>query len=64
MINVVSVRVGTKYPIEYVTRLHDGIARHLAEEQRHWCLTDDPASLPDGITPIPHNPELPGWRYG
>lgn len=61
MINVVSVRVGDKYPIEYVTRLHDGIARHLAEEQCHWCLTDDIDGLPDGIAGIPHNPALPGW---
>ncbi len=28
MINVVSVRVGDKYPIEYVTKLHDGIAEY------------------------------------
>ncbi len=61
MINVVSVRVGDKYGIEYVTRLHDGIARHLDEEQAHYCLTDDPDSLPDGIEPILVNPSLPGW---
>jgi hypothetical protein len=61
MINVVSVRVGDKYPIEYVSRLHDGISRHLDEEQRHWCLTDDIDGLPGGITGIPHNPSLPGW---
>jgi uncharacterized Rossmann fold enzyme len=61
MINVVSVRVGDKYPIEYVIKLHDGIARHLDEEQRHWCLTDKPDELPEGITAIPHNPDLPGW---
>ncbi len=61
MINVVSVRVGTKYPAEYVHTLHDMIARHLGEDQRHWCLTDDPESLPDGIEAIPHNPDLPGW---
>lgn len=61
MINVVSVRVGSKYPIEYVEKLHDGICRHLGEEQRHWCLTDDPDAVPDGVTAIPHNPDLPGW---
>jgi hypothetical protein len=61
MINVVSVRVGTKYGPEYVHKLHDAICRHLGEEQRHWCLTDDPDSLPDGVSPIPHNPDLPGW---
>jgi hypothetical protein len=61
MINVVSVRVGDKYPIEYVIKLHDGIARHLDEEQAHYCLTDAPDSLPDGIEPILVNPSLPGW---
>lgn len=61
MINIVSVRVGSKYGHEYVERLHDGIARHLAEEACHWCLTDDPDSLPEGITPIAYNRALPGW---
>lgn len=61
MINVVSVRVGDKYGIDYVTRLHDGIARHLDEEQRHWCLTDKPDELPEGITAIHFNRALPGW---
>lgn len=61
MIHIVSVRVGQKYGPEYVLHLHDAIARHLHEEQRHWCLTDDPESLPEGITAIPHNPDLPGW---
>lgn len=62
MINVVSVRVGTKYPAEYVHTLHDMIGRNLAlEDMCHWCLTDDPDSLPEGIRAIPHNPDLPGW---
>lgn len=61
MIHVVSVRVGQKYGPEYVLHLHDMIARNLSEEQKHWCLTDDPDSLPDGIEAIPHNPSLPGW---
>jgi uncharacterized Rossmann fold enzyme len=61
MINIVSVRVGDKYPIEYVHKLHDGICRHLGEEQAHFCLTDDPESLPDGVTPIPAPSGLPGW---
>lgn len=61
-INVVSVRVGDKYSPDYVDKLHDQIARNLsAIEHRHWCLTDDPASLPEGVEPIAHNPDLPGW---
>ena len=31
MINVLCVRVGTKYGIEYVARLRDMVARHLPE---------------------------------
>lgn len=61
MIHVVSVRVGDKYGPEYVLNLHDGICRHLGEEQTHWCVTDDPESLPEGVNRIPHNPNLPGW---
>lgn len=63
MINVVSVRVGSKYDPDYVLKLHDMIARNLStrDDVRHWCLTDDPHALPDGVTPIPHNRDLPGW---
>jgi len=61
MINVVSVRVGTKYGPEYVHRLHDGIVRHLGEEQAHYCLTDRPDELPEGVEPILADPSLPGW---
>ena len=64
MINVVSVRVGSKYGPEYVLRLHDQIHRNMGvdgEEIRHWCLTDDPDSLPSGIKPIDYHPRLPGW---
>jgi len=61
MIHVVSVRVGQKYGPEYVLRLHDMIARNLREDQKHYCLTDDPDSLPEGIAAIPANPALEGW---
>jgi uncharacterized Rossmann fold enzyme len=61
MIHVVSVRVGDRYGPKYVHTLHDMIVRHLGEEQTHYCLTDRPDELPTGVTPIPHNPDLPGW---
>lgn len=61
MINVVSVCVGPRYSMEYVHRLHDAIQRHLGEEQTHFCLTDRPDELPEGITAIAPNPDLPGW---
>lgn len=59
--HVVSVCVGDKYGPEYVHTLHDMVCRHLGEDQAHWCLTDDPSKLPEGVTAIPHNPDLPGW---
>lgn len=62
MINVVSVRVGSKYGPEYVDTLHDMLQRNLSTvDVSHWCITDDPDSLPRGVNPIPHNPDLPGW---
>lgn len=62
MINVVSVCVGPKFGPDYVERLHDMAGRNLSTvEQRHWCVTDDPHALPDYVTAIPHNPDLPGW---
>lgn len=60
MIHVVSVRTGTKYSPEYVTILHDQIARNLSTvEVKHWCLTDDRAAVPEGVEPI--DATLPGW---
>jgi len=61
MIHVVSVRVGDRYSPDYVHKLHDGIVRHTQGEQRHWCLTDRPDELVEGITPILAFPGLPGW---
>ncbi|MDB5441097.1 MAG: hypothetical protein JWM33_3524 [Caulobacteraceae bacterium] len=61
-INIISVRVGSKYAPAYVAILHDMAARNLSTlPQRHWCLTDDPDSLPDGVTAIPAHPDLIGW---
>lgn len=61
-VNIVSVRVGEKYSADYVLKLHDQIGRNLSTvEQTHWCLTDRPDELPEGITAIPANPDLPGW---
>lgn len=64
LVNVVCVRVGTKYGPEYVTNLFDMVVRNLSThygEIRFWCITDDPDSLPEGINHIPQDPDLPGW---
>jgi uncharacterized Rossmann fold enzyme len=62
VINVVSVNVGPKYSMDRVTVLHDMVARNLSnQKQRHWCLTDRPDELPEGIEAIPAFGGLPGW---
>jgi hypothetical protein len=61
VVNFVSVRTGDKYGPEYVAILHDMLARNCSQlPQKHWCVTDDPASLPDHVTPIAAS-NLPGW---
>ena len=65
VLNLVCVRVGTKYDRSYVAILFDQLLRNLSTfdgDVRLWCITDDPGEgLPDGVTAIPHDPELPGW---
>jgi hypothetical protein len=63
MRHVVFVRVGQKYSPEYVAVLSDMMARNLSEldDIQPWCVTDDPASVPEGVRVIAHNPDLPGW---
>lgn len=62
-VHVVMVRVGEKYPAQYVEILSDMLARNLSERDdvQAWCLTDDPDSLPEDVLPIVHNSGLPGW---
>lgn len=40
MITVICVRVGTAYGIEYVERLRNTVRRHLPQDHRLVCLTD------------------------
>lgn len=62
MINFVSVCVGSKYTPDYVAILHDQVARNLSTvDHAHWCITDDPESLPEGVNAIPHHPDYAGW---
>lgn len=51
MLNVLCVRVGHKYSTDYVYKLNNMVKRHLKQEHRFICLTDNPGQLP-GITCI------------
>jgi hypothetical protein len=66
IINVVSVWMGAKYGPDYVPILHDMIGRNLSNiEQRHWCLTDRPEEIPEGIHAVepPEGYGLDGWWW-
>jgi hypothetical protein len=62
MINVVCAHVGNYCDrgTEYVQRLFDGIDKHLYT-YRPWCITDNPAMIPDGIRTIEADPCVQGW---
>lgn len=67
--NVLCMKWGSKYPADYVNRLHAMVARHLAGPFRFVCLTDDPGGVAPGVEclPIPHvDDDRPGrdggWR--
>lgn len=46
---------------EYVKRLYDGIEKHLTVPHTFSCLTDVPALMPKGVTPIEKLSVLEGW---
>src|SRR3546814_9292561 len=53
MLTIACVRTGPKYSADYVTRLRDGVARHLNRPHRFVVLTDRPAAeTPDGVERI------------
>lgn len=63
-LNLVCVRVGDRYGPEYVRVLFDMLLRNLStldDCPALWCVTDDQESLPEDVTAIPADPELPGY---
>lgn len=63
MLNVVCVKLGTKYGPEYVNILFDMVRRNLREgfEGKFWCLTDDPTDLNPEIGILTAPKGLTGW---
>lgn len=57
-VNVLCMKWGTKYPAEYVNKLHKAVGRHLSLRHRFVCLTDDAEGIDPGIEtfPIPAMP--------
>jgi hypothetical protein len=63
MFNVVAVHVGNYCGRgkEYVERLFQGVRENLPIVHKRWCITDNPAALPEGSTPIPADFNVSGW---
>jgi len=60
MIDVVCVKVGTKYGAEYVNRLGAMVGRHLSLDHTFHCVTEDPRGVDANILEVQET-ELPGW---
>ena len=65
MLTVATVQTGNYCGrgAEYVTKLFDGVARHLKAPWRGVCLTDDPSTLPPDIAPIEAEIGPQGWWH-
>jgi hypothetical protein len=63
MINIVCLKWGTKYGVEYVNRLYSAVQRHTTQPFRFWCLTDQWDGLSEGIIPLnlPAADHLDSW---
>jgi len=47
----------SRYPVDWVYKLRDGVARHYSKPHQFVCITDEPNALP-GIATIPLWPDL------
>ena len=52
MLNVVCVRTGQKYSPEYVYKLKSMVERHLKQEHKFYCITENPVQV-QGVETIP-----------
>ena len=53
MINVVCLKVGSKYPARYVNQLYKMCRRHLTTPFEFFCYTDDASELVSAVNVIP-----------
>ena len=64
MLNVICLKHGTKYSVDYVNKLYNMIKRHLTIPHRFVCFTDDPKDInPEiEIRLLPSN-AITGWWW-
>ena len=61
-VNVLCLKWGTHYSVDYVNRLYAGVKAHLHRPFRFVCVTDDPTGLADGIDAVAFPDPPPGWK--
>jgi len=64
-VNIVCMKWGVRYPVEYVNILFASVTRHLQRPFRFLCLTDDTTGLAPGIDTrgFPPNPGITQARW-
>lgn len=65
MINVICLKHGSKYGVEYVNVLYNMISRHLTLPYRFVCFTDNPKNLNEkiDIRILPRIDNIQGWWW-
>jgi hypothetical protein len=53
IINILTLKVGTKYPAVYVNKLYNSIKRNTTVDFKFFCYTEDPTDLGPNINVIP-----------
>lgn len=59
VLTVACIKVGDKYPPEYVNKLHNMVKRHLYVDHDFICITDNPEGVECKTLPVEE--DLPGW---
>lgn len=62
-VNVVAVQVGNYCGMgkAYAAAMFNALRRNLSGKHRYFCMTDDPATLPDDVEAIEPDARLFGW---
>jgi len=61
MINILSVKWGTKYSRKYVNNLYKGVKANIKIPYTFNCFTDNPSGLDSGIITYPLPAGIPYW---